>query len=142
MPKNYDQPCPVAKTLELVGERWTLLIIRDLIRGKTKFNELQESLPGIAASVLSERLKNLEAHEIVESKLYSEHPPRLSYHLTKRGRELGMIIGALYSWGQKYTSCGSKLVDDECGHAVELGFHCPTCKKRARVKIAGKQLLN
>ncbi|HMY54607.1 MAG TPA: helix-turn-helix domain-containing protein, partial [Candidatus Obscuribacter sp.] len=60
MGRNYEQACPVAKALELLGERWTLLIVRDLILGRSKFNELQESLPGITASVLSERLKNLE----------------------------------------------------------------------------------
>ena len=120
MPKFYDQPCPVAKALEILGDRWTLLIIRDCFRGKSRFNEFQESLPGIATNVLSDRLKLLEQNEIVESRLYNNHPPRLSYHLTKRGKELGMIVRSLYMWGQKHTDEGSELIDETCGHHVEL----------------------
>ncbi|MDX1986869.1 MAG: helix-turn-helix domain-containing protein [Candidatus Obscuribacter sp.] len=131
MGRNYEQACPVAKALELLGERWTLLIVRDLILGRSKFNELQESLPGITASVLSERLKNLEKEGVVDSRLYSEHPPRLSYHLTKKGRDLGKIVGALYDWGQKYTGVGNRLVGRKCGHSLEVDYFCPVCKSRA-----------
>lgn len=131
MPKTYDQPCPVAKALEILGDRWTLLIIRDLLLGKTRFQELQESLPGIATNVLSDRLKNLEASEIVETKLYNDHPPRYSYHLTRKGKDLGVIVGALYAWGQRHTDTGSSLIDQSCGHQVELCYYCRTCNSKA-----------
>src|SRR6185436_15633003 len=95
MPKQYGQACPVAKSLELVGERWTLLLVRDLLGGARRFQDLQASLPGIAPTLLSERLKVMEAHGIVARRFYSEHPPRAEYILTDRGRELGFVIGAL-----------------------------------------------
>src|SRR5437660_3619086 len=76
MPKRYGQRCPVAKSLELLGERWTLLLIRDLLSGSRRFQDLQTSLAGIAPNVLSERLKILEEHGIVAREFYSEHPPR------------------------------------------------------------------
>ena len=95
MPKQYGQACPVAKSLELVGERWTLLLVRDLLGGARRFQDLQASLPGIAPTLLSDRLKVMETHGIVTRRFYSEHPPRAEYVLTNRGRELGFVIGAL-----------------------------------------------
>src|SRR5260370_33485995 len=94
VPKRYGQRCPVAKSLELHGERWTLLVIRDLLSGSRRFQDLQTSLDGIAPNVLSERLKILEEHGIVAREFYSEHPPRAAYVLTPRGRDLGMVVGA------------------------------------------------
>ena len=91
MPKAYIQPGPVARTLELVGERWTILILQELLRGSHRFAKLKESVGGIAPNVLSDRLKVLEAYEIVERRFYSEHPPRAEYHLTKKGHELGIV---------------------------------------------------
>ena len=89
MPKQYQQACPVAKSVELLGERWTLLVVRDLLSRPRRFGDLQESLPGIAPNVLSARLQTLEEHGIVTRRFYSEHPPRAEYLLTERGRELG-----------------------------------------------------
>ena len=85
MARLYGQRCPVAKSLELVGERWTLLIVRDLLRGSCRFQDLLESLKGIAPNVLSERLKLMEEHALVERRFYSEHPPRAEYVLTEKG---------------------------------------------------------
>ena len=86
MTKDYGLPCPVAKTLEIVGDRWTLLIVRDLLAmGPRKYAELAESLKGIAPNILADRLKTLEEHGIVEREFYSEHPPRAHYKLTKKG---------------------------------------------------------
>src|SRR2546422_9805594 len=99
MPKRYGQPCPVAKSLELLGERWTLLVIRDLLAGPRRFQDLLASLDGIAPNVLSERLKILEAHGIVAREFYSEHPPRPAYALTPPGRDLGVVVGPLPGWG-------------------------------------------
>ena len=93
MPKRYGQACPVAKSLELVGDRWTLLLIRDLLRGPRRFQDFQESLAGIPPNILSDRLKLMEEHALVTRRFYSEHPPRAEYVLTDKGRELR------WSWG-------------------------------------------
>ena len=103
MAKTYKQNCPVAKTLDIVGERWTLLILRDFfLHGIRKFQDLQESLAGIAPNTLSARLKLLEQQGIVTRRLYSESPPRFEYILTQRGKELGAVVKALKDWGTKY----------------------------------------
>jgi DNA-binding HxlR family transcriptional regulator len=96
---SLDHNCPVARTLDIVGERWTLLIVRDLLSGTKRFQDFQERLPGMAPNVLSARLKTLEAHGLVRRDFYSDHPPRASYTLTDQGRELGLVVLALGRWG-------------------------------------------
>lgn len=130
MPKTYGQVCPVARTLEVVGERWTLLLVRDLLRGPRRFQDFQDSLAGIAPNVLSDRLKLLEEHGIVERHFYSQHPPRAEYLLTEKGRDLGIVVGALASWGSRHSEAASRVVHAECGHAVEMAYHCPSCETR------------
>ena len=132
MPKRYDQPCPVAKTLELVGDRWTLLAVRDLLPGTKRFQDLLSSLPGIAPNILSARLKLMEEHGLVARRFYSDHPPRAEYALTDKGRELGMIVGALAAWGSRHVYKHAKLVHAECGHPVRLRYYCPDCGERVR----------
>jgi DNA-binding HxlR family transcriptional regulator len=104
MARSYAQKgCPVARTLDVVGERWTILILRDLLlRGPRRFQDLQESLSGAAPNTLSARLKDLEVHGIIARRLYSEHPPRLEYHLTDKGKTLGPVLKALRDWGQRF----------------------------------------
>jgi DNA-binding HxlR family transcriptional regulator len=102
MAKTYDQDCPVARTLDLIGERWTILILRDLLlKGTRRFQDLQESLSGVAPNTLSARLKAMESQGLITRRLYSEHPPRLEYQLTERGKSLGPILGALRDWGRR-----------------------------------------
>lgn len=103
MPRSYGQKtCPVARTLDIVGERWTMLILRDLVlRGPRRYQDLQESLAGIAPNTLSARLKDMESHGLVERKLYNERPPRLEYHLTAKGRSLAPVLRALRDWGNR-----------------------------------------
>ncbi|MBM4441783.1 MAG: helix-turn-helix transcriptional regulator [Candidatus Rokubacteria bacterium] len=132
MAKRYGQACPVAKSLELVGERWTLLIVRDLLGGARRYQDLQASLPGIAPTLLSERLKAMEEHGLVTREFYSDHPPRAQYVLTPRGRELGVVIGALATWGARHLDKQAKLVNTECGHEVQLRYFCPTCAATVR----------
>ena len=105
MARTYDQKqCPVARTLDLIGERWTILILRDLfLQGPRRFQDFQESLGGIAPNILSSRLKDLEARGLVKRETYSEHPPRLVYHLTERGRSLRPVLKALRKWGEENT---------------------------------------
>src|SRR4026207_366802 len=95
MPKRYEQACPVAKTLEVVGDRWTLLVVRDLLGGTRRFQDLLGTLPGIAPNILSARLKLMEEHGLIRRQLYSDHPPRAEYALTDRGRAPGRVGGGL-----------------------------------------------
>jgi DNA-binding HxlR family transcriptional regulator len=123
--------CPVATSLDLVGDRWTLQIVRDLLRGRSRFNDLRESVEGIPASVLSDRLKMLEQAGVVTRRFYSDHPPRAEYLLTAKGHGLGVVVGALASWGERYGTYDVTLVDKECGHGLNLVYHCPTCDRSA-----------
>ncbi len=101
--RSYGQKCPVARTLDLIGERWTALILRDLLRhGPRRYQDFQESLAGIAPNTLSARLKDMEANGLVERKLYNERPPRLEYHLTEKGRSLGPVLRAMREWGTQH----------------------------------------
>jgi DNA-binding HxlR family transcriptional regulator len=133
MPKRYDQNCPVAKALELVGDRWTLLIVRDLLRdGARRFQDFQQSLTGIAPAILSDRLKLMEEHSLVTRRFYSDHPPRAEYTLTDKGKDLGVVIGALATWGSRHVYPETALVHADCGHAVRVGYYCPHCDDRVR----------
>lgn len=104
MARRYElEDCPVARALNLVGERWTLLILRDLLlHGARRFQDLQESLTGVAPNTLSARLKAMEEDGLVERVMYSERPPRLEYVLTERGRSLGPIVKAMREWGLRH----------------------------------------
>jgi DNA-binding HxlR family transcriptional regulator len=105
MARSYRlKTCPVARTLDLIGERWTILILRDLLlEGPRRYQDFQESLAGIAPNTLSARLKEMEARGLISRRLYSEHPPRLEYHLTDKGKSLGTVMRALREWGQRNT---------------------------------------
>lgn len=130
MGKRYGQACPVAKSLEVVGERWTLLVIRDLLGGARRFQDLRQSLRGIAPNILSERLKVMERHGLIARRLYSDHPPRAEYGLTDRGRELGLVVGALAHWGSRHVHRRSTLVHDDGGHEVRMVYYCAECHRR------------
>ena len=117
-----DEVCSVARTLELVGERWTLLIIRDAFRGVRRFDDFQRRL-GIARNVLASRLERLVDSGILERRPYQEHPPRHEYRLTDRGRDLYPVIFSLMRWGDTHAApdgppvltlhrgCGGELDD-------------------------------
>ncbi len=102
--RDYEgQNCSIARALEIVGERWTLLIIRDAFLGRRRFEEFQESL-GIARNVLTDRLNRLVDEGILERVRYSERPERFEYRLTPKGRDLRVALGALRQWGDEYLS--------------------------------------
>ena len=105
MAKSYGhKSCPVAKTLDMIGERWTLLILRDLLlHGARRFQDFQESLVGVAPNTLSARLKDLEARGLLVRRSYSEHPPRLEYRLSEKGKSLGPVLRSLRDWGRRHT---------------------------------------
>jgi DNA-binding HxlR family transcriptional regulator len=91
--------CPVARTLDLVGDRWTLLLIRDLLGGQKRYGDLLASAEHIPTNILAERLQRLERAGLLERVPYSEHPPRFEYRLTAEGRGLGHAVDALATWG-------------------------------------------
>jgi DNA-binding HxlR family transcriptional regulator len=96
--------CPIARTLDIIGERWTILILRDLVvGGPRKFQDFERSLEGISPNTLSARLKRLEESGIVERRFYEQHPPRAEYVLTDKGNELRPVLKALLDWGRKNT---------------------------------------
>ena len=104
MPKPATSPrCPIARSLEVIGERWTLLILRDFVlHGPRRFQDFQKSLVGISPNTLSARLKTLEDAGVIERRFYEEHPPRAEYVLTKKGEALRPVTKALKEWGEQY----------------------------------------
>jgi len=124
--------CSVAKALEVIGERWSLLIVRDVMHGHRRFGEMQESL-GIARNVLSARLQRLVDEQILERRAYQESPPRYEYFLTEKGLDLWPALIALLNWGDRYTERPAGpprlIVHKECGGAVSDRGICKECGK-------------
>ena len=94
--------CPVSRTLDVLGDRWSLLVVRDLMRGKRRYAEFVEAKEGIPTNTLAERLKRLVRAGIVERVRYSERPPRVEYQLTAKGEDLRPIIRAMVEWGVQH----------------------------------------
>lgn len=122
--------CSVAKALEVIGERWSLLIVRDVMHGHRRFGEIQESL-GIARNVLSARLQRLVDEDILERRAYQESPPRHEYFLTEKGLDLWPALIALLHWGDRYTERPEGpprvIVHKECGGEVNERGICEEC---------------
>ncbi len=105
MPRKYDtqEGCPVAGALDIIGDRWTILILRDLTLERSgKFKDLQASLQGISPNLLASRLKRLEEAGVLERSFYSQHPPRAEYQLTEKGEGLRAVVREMALWGAKY----------------------------------------
>lgn len=130
-----DQVCSIARTLEVVGERWTLLVLRDVLQGARRFDELVESL-GVARNVLSDRLDRLVNHGLLERKPYQDHPPRFEYHPTAKGGELLVVLLGLMHWGDRHlagTAGPPRLVEHrDCGGAVVEQLACASCGQTVR----------
>jgi DNA-binding HxlR family transcriptional regulator len=132
--RTYDnQICSLARTLELVGERWTLLIVRDALLGLRRFDEFRESL-GLARNVLAERLGRLVEGGVLERVPYQERPVRHEYQLTPAGRELGLTVLALMQWGDRHLAGPDgppRLVKHAgCGGDVVVRTVCDSCGER------------
>ncbi|HET7443948.1 MAG TPA: helix-turn-helix domain-containing protein [Solirubrobacterales bacterium] len=133
------QICSVAKSLEVIGERWSLLIVRDVMNGNRRFGEIQSSL-GVARNVLSARLQHLVEEGILERRAYHENPPRYEYFLTDKGLDLWPALIALLNWGDKY-SAGPEgaprlIVHKECGGVVSERGICESCGKLLHARDA------
>jgi DNA-binding HxlR family transcriptional regulator len=135
---NYDkQVCSIAGALEVVGERWSLLIVRDVLLGVRRFEQLQASL-GIARNVLQTRLTRLIELGVLEKRLYQHHPPRHEYRLTEKGLDLWPTIVALMYWGDKHATpaLGPPVLLEhrDCGGAVDDHRMCSSCGARLSVR--------
>jgi DNA-binding HxlR family transcriptional regulator len=120
--KSFDKmPCPIARSLERVGEWWSMLIMRDALHGFTRFDEFQKSL-GIAPNMLTRRLNALVEAGLLERRRYSEHPPRDEYVPTARGRDFRAVLIALMAWGNRHFApegASVQLIDTKSGAPVD-----------------------
>jgi DNA-binding HxlR family transcriptional regulator len=116
--RTEQDGCPVARTAEIIGNKWTPLIVRDLAHGQKRFSELERSLRGISPKTLSERLKRLEESEVVDRHCFAEVPPRVEYTLTPKGYALLPVIDSMRAFGREW------LADEECEpEATEISAH-------------------
>jgi len=121
--------CSVAKCLDVVGEWWSLLIIRDALLGVTRFDDFQARL-GISRNILTQRLNHLVDHEILKRVAYSDHPPRSEYRLTAKGRDLWQVVTAMRQWGDTWAAPDGPPVETRhtaCGHIVTAVPTCSGC---------------
>jgi DNA-binding HxlR family transcriptional regulator len=126
---TYNLPCNIAQTLNIIGDRWTLLIAHEILKGNVQFTDIKRSLEGISSNILSDRIKYLEKCGLVTSELYSEHPPRYQYQLTDSGKDLEPIFNAILLWGRDHLQkCYKKMIHSECQHEVTIAYYCPHCE--------------
>lgn len=125
---------PLGAALERVGDRWSLLVVEALLEGPRRYNDLLESLAGIAPNILADRLRRLERERLVVARPYSERPPRMDYSLTADGRDLASALRLLADWGARRTALPSgeeaahePLRHHTCGTPLEARWYCPTC---------------
>jgi DNA-binding HxlR family transcriptional regulator len=118
---------PLAEALARVGDRWTLLVVEALLPGPLRFNDLLGQLPGIAANILSDRLKRLERDGLLVARPYSQRPPRADYQLTAEGAELAGALRLLAHWGSRHTDQDDAPRHPACGTLIEVRWYCPTC---------------
>lgn len=121
--------CSIAATLEVIGDRWSILILRDAFRGVRRFEEIQQDL-GIARNILTDRLAKLVANGVLEKRQYQDRPARYEYRLTAKGIDLSPALVALMRWGDKHLAeeCApTVLVHDDCGTPIDQTFICWDC---------------
>ena len=124
-----DMNCSVAQCLEVVGEWWSMLIVRDAFLGVTRFEDFHERL-GISRNVLNERLTHLVEAGVFTRVAYCEHPPRSEYRLTDKGRDLWGVLTAMRQWGDRWAAPGGaplQIVHTACGHVTEAVTVCSQC---------------
>ena len=136
MPRtDFSQmPCSIARSLEVIGERWSLLIVRNAFYGARRFDDFAQDL-GIARNVLTDRLNGLVEHGVFERRKYEERPPRYEYALTEKGRDLLPIILAMVRWGNRWESSGEppvRITHSVCGHLTEAVPSCSHCGEELR----------
>ena len=137
--REYDQVCSIARTLEVLGERWTLLVIRDVFNGHRRFDRIQENL-GVARNVLSARLAWLVDEDILEKRAYQERPPRYEYFLTEKGLDLWPVMMSLLDWGDRHLAdpVGPPMLvrHKGCGGVIDGRGYCERCGERLSARDA------
>jgi DNA-binding HxlR family transcriptional regulator len=120
--------CSVANALEVVGDRWSLLVVRELFHHVHRFNDIATNT-GAPRDILTSRLRKLEEVGVLERRQYSDSPPRFEYHLTASGRALSPVIQALRQWGDDHVTVGPPPVvfEHDCGHELIAVMHCKAC---------------
>lgn len=124
-----DNTCSVARTIEILGDVWTLMILREAFLGNRRFDDLKRQT-GASPHALSQRLKRLERIGVLRLESYSEHPPRHEYRLTTKGRDLWPVIVTMKAWGDKWLGEGSPSIEIRhkgCGHVVIPEMTCSAC---------------
>jgi len=135
MKNQYNLPCNIAQTLNIIGDKWSLLILHQLLIGHDTYKEMQDNLDGVPSNLLSERLKSMEGDKLIEKELYQAHPPRYKYCLTEKGYDLEDVFNSLILWGEKHLDkCFKKLVHKECRHSIEHRYYCSHCSKEIKLK--------
>jgi DNA-binding HxlR family transcriptional regulator len=132
--RDYDDPvCSIAGALGLIGERWTLLILRDVFTGKRRFSEMQRSM-GVARNVLAARLERLVEEGILERRPYSESPERHEYFLTEKGLDLWPVLVSMMQWGDRHLdregAPAMTLIHKDCGGEIDDHRICDRCEER------------
>jgi DNA-binding HxlR family transcriptional regulator len=124
--------CSIQRSLDVIGDRWTMLVLRDLFRGVRRFDEIQRDL-GVARPILTDRLKKLVDVGVVAKRQYHDHPPRFEYRLTPMGVDLSPALVALMRWGDTWLAGDSDpptvLVHEPCGHPLDQAFVCWHCNQ-------------
>jgi DNA-binding HxlR family transcriptional regulator len=122
--------CSIARTVAVLGERWTLVILREAFNGRRRFEDIQRDL-GIARNILADRLQTLVEEGVLERRPYQERPQRFEYRLTDKGRDLYPVLIALMQWGDRYTAGDAgppvELVHQTCGHVMHPQLVCDHC---------------
>ncbi|WP_107451732.1 winged helix-turn-helix transcriptional regulator [Actinacidiphila rubida] len=121
------RPCSIAAALDILGERWSLLALREMGYGVHRFAKIA-GYTGASRDILADRLRKLEDAGVVERRQYSEHPPRYEYHLTRSGQELFPVLMALRAWGDRWAVDSPALdLRHTCGETVDVALHCAHC---------------
>lgn len=125
---TYNLECNLAQTLNILGDRWTMLVLHKISKNKNTFKELQEALDSISTNILSDRIKLLEKNELIYAELYNEHPPRYEYILTEKGKDFNHVFNSMILWANKYLDdCNRTVCHKECGNEVEVKYYCKNC---------------
>ena len=129
--------CSVARALSVVGDRWTMLLVREALLGTRRFDDFQPNT-GASRAIVAERLRSLVAEGVLDRVRYQHHPERFEYRLTAKGRDLYPVVAALLAWGDRWAPSPDgppvRLVHRPCGHTIHPELACPDCGGPAGVR--------
>jgi DNA-binding HxlR family transcriptional regulator len=138
-PEVVGRPCSVAAALEIVGDRWSLLIVREVIFGNHRFGEIARNT-GAPRDRLATRLKELVAAGILEQRSYQDSPPRSDYHLTLAGRQLGPVLQVLREWGDRWAVDSPPVAVTHHDHELRTGGVCDVCGEPVRARDVARTM--